>query len=494
VDVEDSMNNLIATDAYSFDDVLLVPSYSDILPKDVDTKTQLTRDLKLNMPIVSAAMDTVTEAQTAIAMAREGGVGFIHRNMSVKSQAMEVDQVKKSESGMIVDPLTIGPDQPIEKVMALMARYRISGVPVTKGDQLVGIVTNRDLRFETDMTKKVSDVMTSKNLVTVSEGISLEESKKLLHEHRIEKLLVVDKNGRLTGMITIKDIEKIKKYPNACKDAMGRLRVGAAIGVGEDMLARTQALLAAGADVVVIDTSHGHSGNVIRAVERLKGDFPGMQLIAGNVGTGEGAQALIDAGVDAVKIGIGPGSICTTRIVAGIGVPQISAIMNCREVSEKTGIPLVADGGIKFSGDITKAIGAGAHTIMIGGLFAGTEESPGETIFFQGRSYKVYRGMGSLEAMKKGSKDRYYQTEQERDDKLVPEGIVGRVPYRGTLSANIHQLIGGLKAGMGYVGCNTIDALREKARFVKISAAGMRESHVHDVIITKEAPNYSVDN
>lgn len=488
------MNNLIATDAYSFDDVLLVPSYSDILPKDVDTKTQLTRDLKLNMPIVSAAMDTVTEAQTAIAMAREGGVGFIHRNMSVKSQAMEVDQVKKSESGMIVDPLTIGPDQPIEKVMALMARYRISGVPVTKGDQLVGIVTNRDLRFETDMTKKVSDVMTSKNLVTVSEGISLEESKKLLHEHRIEKLLVVDKNGRLTGMITIKDIEKIKKYPNACKDAMGRLRVGAAIGVGEDMLARTQALLAAGADVVVIDTSHGHSGNVIRAVERLKGDFPGMQLIAGNVGTGEGAQALIDAGVDAVKIGIGPGSICTTRIVAGIGVPQISAIMNCREVSEKTGIPLVADGGIKFSGDITKAIGAGAHTIMIGGLFAGTEESPGETIFFQGRSYKVYRGMGSLEAMKKGSKDRYYQTEQERDDKLVPEGIVGRVPYRGTLSANIHQLIGGLKAGMGYVGCNTIDALREKARFVKISAAGMRESHVHDVIITKEAPNYSVDN
>jgi len=488
------MNNLIATDAYSFDDVLLVPSYSDILPKDVDTKTQLTRDLTLNMPIVSAAMDTVTEAQTAIAMAREGGVGFIHRNMSVKSQAMEVDQVKKSESGMIVDPLTIGPDQPIEKVMALMARYRISGVPVTKGDQLVGIVTNRDLRFETDMTKKVSDVMTSKNLVTVSEGISLEESKKLLHEHRIEKLLVVDKNGRLTGMITIKDIEKIKKYPNACKDAMGRLRVGAAIGVGEDMLARTQALLAAGADVVVIDTSHGHSGNVIRAVERLKGDFPGMQLIAGNVGTGEGAQALIDAGVDAVKIGIGPGSICTTRIVAGIGVPQISAIMNCREVSEKTGIPLVADGGIKFSGDITKAIGAGAHTIMIGGLFAGTEESPGETIFFQGRSYKVYRGMGSLEAMKKGSKDRYYQTEQERDDKLVPEGIVGRVPYRGTLSANIHQLIGGLKAGMGYVGCNTIDALREKARFVKISAAGMRESHVHDVIITKEAPNYSVDN
>jgi len=488
------MTDQIVAEAYSFDDVLLMPSYSDVLPKDVDTRTRLTRKLDLNIPIVSAAMDTVTEAQTAITMAREGGIGFIHRNMSLKSQAMEVDQVKKSESGMIVDPLTIDPERPIEEVMKLMARYRISGVPVTRGDQLVGIVTNRDLRFESDMTKKVSDVMTSKKLVTVNEGITLEESKKLLHEHRIEKLLVVDKNGRLTGMITIKDIEKIKKYPNACKDAMGRLRVGAAIGVGEDMMARAQALLDAGADVLVIDTSHGHSGNVIRAVQRLKGDFPEMQLVAGNVGTGEGAQALIDAGVDGVKIGIGPGSICTTRIVAGIGVPQVSAIMNCRKVSEKTGVPLIADGGIKFSGDITKAIGAGAHTIMIGGLFAGTEESPGETILFQGRSYKVYRGMGSLEAMKKGSKDRYYQTEQESDDKLVPEGIVGRVPYRGTLSGNIHQLIGGLKAGMGYVGCNSIESLREKARFMKISAAGMRESHVHDVIITKEAPNYRVDN
>jgi IMP dehydrogenase len=473
------MNNLIAEEAFSFDDVLLIPSYSDILPKDVETHTRLTRGLSLNIPIVSAAMDTVTEAQTAITMAREGGIGFIHRNMSVRHQAMQVDQVKKSESGMIVDPLTIGPDRPIEEVMKLMARYRISGVPVTRGDQLVGIVTNRDLRFETDMTKK---------------GISLEESKKLLHTHRIEKLLVVDKNGRLTGMITIKDIEKIKKYPNACKDAMGRLRVGAAVGVGPDMMTRAEALMKAGADVIVIDTSHGHSGNVIRAIQRLKGDFPDMQLVAGNVGTGEGAQALVDAGVDGIKIGIGPGSICTTRIVAGIGVPQISAIVNCREVSEKTGVPLIADGGIKFSGDITKAIGAGAHTIMIGGLFAGTEESPGETILFQGRSYKVYRGMGSLEAMKKGSKDRYYQTEQESDDKLVPEGIVGRVPYRGTLSGNIHQLIGGLKAGMGYVGCRTIEELRQKARFVRISAAGMRESHVHDVIITKEAPNYRVDN
>jgi IMP dehydrogenase len=488
------MNNLIAEEAFSFDDVLLIPSYSDILPKDVETHTRLTRGLSLNIPIVSAAMDTVTEAQTAITMAREGGIGFIHRNMSFRHQAMQVDQVKKSESGMIVDPLTIGPDRPIEEVMKLMARYRISGVPVTRGDQLVGIVTNRDLRFESDMTKQVSDVMTSENLVTVSEGISLEESKKLLHTHRIEKLLVVDKNGRLTGMITIKDIEKIKKYPNACKDSMGRLRVGAAIGVGPDMMTRAEALMKAGADVIVIDTSHGHSGNVIRAIQRLKGDFPDMQLVAGNVGTGEGAQALVDAGVDGIKIGIGPGSICTTRIVAGIGVPQISAIVNCREVSEKTGVPLIADGGIKFSGDITKAIGAGAHTIMIGGLFAGTEESPGETILFQGRSYKVYRGMGSIEAMKKGSKDRYYQTEQESDDKLVPEGIVGRVPYRGTLSGNIHQIIGGLKAGMGYVGCRTIEELREKARFVRISAAGMRESHVHDVIITKEAPNYRVDN
>ena len=494
MDAEDTMTILIPEEAYSFDDVLLAPAYSDVLPKDVDTRTRLTRDLTLNIPIVSAAMDTVTEAQSAITMAREGGVGFIHRNMSVKHQAMEVDQVKKSESGMIVDPLTIGPDRPIEEVMKLMAHYRISGVPVTRGDQLVGIVTNRDLRFETDMTKKVSDVMTSEKLVTVSEGISLEESKKMLQAHRIEKLLVVDKNGQLTGLITIKDIEKIKKYPNACKDAMGRLRVGAAIGVGEDMMPRAQALLKAGADVLLIDTSHGHSGNVIRSVQRLKGEFPDMQLVAGNVGTGEGAQALIDAGVDAVKIGIGPGSICTTRIVAGIGVPQISAIMNCRKVSEKTGVPLIADGGIKFSGDITKAIGAGAHTIMIGGLFAGTEESPGETILFQGRSYKVYRGMGSLEAMKMGSKDRYYQTEQESDDKLVPEGIVGRVPYRGTLSANILQLIGGLKAGMGYVGCRTIEELRQKARFVRISAAGMRESHVHDVIITKEAPNYRVEN
>ncbi len=480
-------------EAYSFDDVLLIPNHSQMLPKDVDVSTMLTKNITLNIPIVSAAMDTVTEARTSISMAREGGMGFIHRNMSIHSQALEVDQVKKSESGMIIDPVTIHPEQPVREVLALMEKYRISGVPVTKGDRLVGIVTNRDLRFETNLEKHVSEVMTKDNLVTVSEGITLEDSKKLLHKHRIEKLLVVDSKGRLKGLITIKDIEKIKKYPNACKDSMGRLRVGAAVGVGADMEQRTDALLKAGADVVLIDTSHGHSQNVIRAVEVLKSTFREIELIAGNVGTQEGAKALIDAGADGVKIGIGPGSICTTRIVAGIGVPQITAIMNCMGVSDTTGIPLIADGGIKFSGDITKALGAGAHAVMIGGLFAGTEESPGETVFFQGRSYKVYRGMGSIEAMKEGSKDRYYHGDDVDENKLVPEGIVGRVPYRGTLSANIYQLVGGLKSGMGYVGSRTIGELRQKARFIKISAAGLRESHVHDVIITKEAPNYRLD-
>ena len=487
------MINIPPEEAYSFDDVLLMPNYSDVLPKDCDTSTRLTRNLNLSIPIVSAAMDTVTEARTSITMAREGGIGFIHRNMSIKSQVMEVDQVKKSESGMIIDPVTIHPEQKVHEVLGLMQKYHISGVPVTKGDQLVGIVTNRDLRFETDLEKEISEVMTKENLVKASEGITLEESKKLLHEHRIEKLLVVDKNDRLIGMITIKDIEKIKKFPNACKDERGRLRVGAAIGVGPDMEKRAEGLLNAGADVILIDTSHGHTKNVIEAVTRLKGTFKNIELVAGNVGTAKGAQDLINAGVDAVKVGIGPGSICTTRIVAGVGVPQVSAIMNCRSICSKSDVPLIADGGIKFSGDLTKAIGAGAHSIMIGGLFAGTDESPGESIFYQGRSYKVYRGMGSLEAMKKGSKDRYYQTEAEEDDKMVPEGIVGRVPYRGSLSSNIYQLMGGLKAGMGYVGCRTLAELREKARFIKISAAGMRESHVHDVIITKEAPNYRLD-
>jgi IMP dehydrogenase len=479
--------------AFSFDDILLLPGYSDVLPRDVDTCSPLTKNIALNIPLVSAAMDTVTESETSISMAREGGIGFIHRNLSIESQAIEVDKVKKSESGMIVDPVTIHPDQLVHEVLHLMNKYRISGVPVTKGEKLVGIVTNRDLRFETNLDKKISEVMTKENLVKVSEGITLEDSKSLLHQHRIEKLLVVDSNDRLLGMITIKDIEKVKKYPNACKDKLGRLRVGAAVGVGSDMEERVEALLRAGADVILIDTSHGHTKNVIEAVKILKSNFKDIELIAGNVGTAEGAEALVKAGVDGVKIGIGPGSICTTRIVAGVGVPQITAIMNCAEISKETGIPLIADGGIKFSGDVTKALGAGAHVVMIGGLFAGTEESPGELVIYQGRSYKSYRGMGSIEAMQKGSGDRYYQGEDIAGDKMVPEGIVGRVPYRGKLTDNIFQLIGGLKAGMGYVGCRNLEELREKARFIQISAAGMRESHVHDVIITKEAPNYRLD-
>ncbi len=487
------MKVLPPEEAYSFDDLLLIPNYSDVLPKEVDAGARLTKNLTLNIPIVSAAMDTVTESRTAISMARAGGIGFIHRNMSIENQVLEVSKVKKSESGMIVDPVTIHPDQRVHEVLEVMEKYRISGLPVIQGDRLVGIVTNRDLRFETDLEKRVSEVMTRNSLITVPEGITLEESKKILHKHRIEKLLVVDPKGRLTGLITIKDIEKIKKYPNACKDGRGRLRVGAAVGAGPDIKKRTDALLKAGADVLLIDTSHGHSKNVMDAVRGLKEDFPEIDLIAGNVATAKGAEDMINAGVDGIKIGIGPGSICTTRIVAGIGVPQITAIMNCRSISDKTGVPLIADGGIKFSGDITKAIAAGAHSVMIGGLFAGVEESPGEMIFFQGRSYKVYRGMGSLEAMKKGSKDRYYHGEEPEEDKLVPEGIVGRVPYRGPLSEILFQLVGGLKAGMGYVGCRTIKELREKARFMKISAAGLRESHVHDVIITKEAPNYRLD-
>jgi len=482
-------------ETYSYEDVLLIPGYSDVLPKDVNVNTRLTKNLTLNIPIVSAAMDTVTEARTSISMAREGGLGFIHRNMNIKSQVLEVDKVKKSESGMIIDPVTVNPDQPIGVAIKLMEEYRISGLPVvTDGGIIAGILTNRDLRFETNMDKKVSEVMTKENLVTVSEGITLEDSKKLLHQYRIEKLLVVDKKKRLAGMITVKDIEKIKKYPNACKDSMGRLRVGAAVGVGPDMEERAEALLRAGVDVILIDTSHGHSKNVIDAVEILKSNFNDIELIAGNVVTAKGADDLAKAGVDGIKIGIGPGSICTTRIVAGIGIPQVTAIMNCRSISNKHGVPLIADGGIKFSGDITKAIGAGAHVVMIGSLFAGVEESPGESIFFQGRSYKLYRGMGSIEAMKKGSGDRYHQTEEvENNNKLVPEGIVGRVPYKGSLASNIFQLAGGLRAGMGYTGCQTIEELREKARFVKISAAGLRESHVHDVIITKEAPNYTLD-
>jgi IMP dehydrogenase len=478
--------------ALTFDDLLLVPAESTILPKDVDTRTSLTNNIIMNIPIVSAAMDTVTESQTAICMAREGGIGFIHRNMSIERQTLEVDKVKKSESGMIVDPITIEPEQKVKGALELMSRYKISGVPVVKGRRLVGILTNRDLRFETNLEQSVSNVMTKDKLVTVSQNISLEDSKKLLHKHRIEKLLVVDEDFNLKGLITIKDIEKIQKYPNACKDHLGRLRVGGAVGI-TDREARVQALLNAGCDVICIDTSHGHSKGVLDAVRDTKKNFPACEIIAGNVATFEGAEALIKSGVDAVKIGVGPGSICTTRIVAGIGVPQMTAIMECARASAKYGIPIIADGGIKYSGDITKALGAGAHCVMIGGLFAGTEESPGETVLFQGRSYKVYRGMGSLEAMKEGSRDRYMQDDIESSLKLVPEGIEGRVPFRGSLSNSIYQIMGGVKAGMGYVGCVSIEELRKKARFVRITPSGLRESHVHDVIITKEAPNYRMD-
>jgi IMP dehydrogenase len=488
--MEDPMLDDHLAEALTFDDLLLVPADSNILPRDVNTSSLLTNNISLNIPIISAAMDTVTEAPTAICLAQEGGMGIIHRNMSVERQAIEVDKVKKSESGMIVDPITIEPEQKVSDALALMNRYRISGVPVVKKKVLVGILTNRDLRFETDLDQPVANVMTRENLITVSSShISLEDSKKLLHKHRIEKLLVVDENYHLTGLITIKDIEKIKKYPLASKDSLGRLRVGAAVGI-VDREERIAALLAAGADVIIIDTSHGHSSGVLDAVRATKANFPQCELIAGNVATAEGAKALIEAGVDAVKVGVGPGSICTTRIIAGVGVPQMSAIRDAYKMGARYNIPIIADGGIKYSGDIAKALAAGAHSVMIGGLFAGTEESPGETILFQGRSYKVYRGMGSLEAMKMGSKDRYYQDDMESNLKLVPEGIEGRVPYRGSTSASIHQLLGGLKAGMGYVGCRTIAELREKARFVKITSAGLRESHVHDVIITKEAPNY----
>ena len=482
----------LVKESLTFDDLLLVPAASNVLPRDVDTSTLLTKNISLNIPIVSAAMDTVTESRTAICMAQEGGIGIIHRNMSIEQQAIEVDKVKKSESGMIVDPITIEPDKKVSDALKLMNQYSISGVPVVKKGKLVGILTNRDLRFEENLDQPVANVMTKKNLVTVSSNISLEDSKKLLHKHRIEKLLVVDDDFKLKGLITIKDIEKIRRYPSACKDSFGRLRVGAAVGI-IDREARIDALLAAGADVIAIDTSHGHSAGVINAIKSIKSNFPKCELIAGNVATSEGAKALIEAGVDAVKVGVGPGSICTTRIIAGVGVAQMSAIRDAYKVASKHGIPLIADGGIKYSGDIVKAIGAGAHCVMIGGLFAGTEESPGENILFQGRSYKVYRGMGSLEAMKMGSRDRYYQDDIEGQLKIVPEGIEGRVPFRGSLSASILQLIGGLKAGMGYIGCKTIPEIIEKSRFIRITQAGLRESHVHDVIITKEAPNYWID-
>lgn len=478
----------------TFDDVLLIPSLSDMMPKDADVSTYLTKSIKLNIPIISAAMDTVTEAKTAICLAQEGGIGIIHRNMGIEDQAQEVEKVKKSESGMIVDPITIRPEQKIRDAVELMARFRISGIPVTKGKRLVGIITNRDLRFETNLEETVENVMTKENLVTVKEGINLEESKSILHKHKIEKLLVVDRSFNLKGLVTIKDIEKMRKFPNACKDQLGRLRVGAAVGVAKDREMRVDALLKAGCDVIVIDTAHGHSRNVIEAVRDTKKNFKDVQVVAGNIATADGCEALIKAGSDGVKIGVGPGSICTTRIIAGIGVPQISAIFDVEKVAKKYDVPIVADGGIKFSGDITKAIAAGAHSVMIGNLFAGTDETPGEMVLYQGRTYKVYRGMGSLEVMKEGrSRDRYCMDEDEIETKIVPEGIEGRVPYRGSLSIMVQQLVGGLRAGMGYVGCKTINELHQKRQFLRITSAGLKESHVHDVIITKEAPNYRIE-
>ena len=477
----------------TFDDVSLVPIFSEVLPRDVDVSTQLTKAIRLNIPLVSAAMDTVTESRTAIAMAQEGGIGIIHRNMSISEQALEVDKVKKSESGMILNPITMHPEQKIFEALEIMKKYRISGVPITKDGKLVGILTNRDLRFEKRLDERISTVMTKDHLITVPVGTTLEASKEILHKNRIEKLLVVDEDNNLKGLITIKDIEKMRKYPHSCKDHLGRLRVGAAIGPGKDREERTEALIRAGVDVLVLDTAHGHSKDVLSAVRDIKEKFPDCQLIAGNVATKQGTLDLIKAGVDAVKVGVGPGSICTTRVIAGVGIPQLSAIIEAAEISEGNGVPVIADGGIKFSGDITKAIAAGAHSVMIGNLFAGADESPGEIVLYQGRSYKVYRGMGSLEAMKEGSRDRYFQDEIESEAKLVPEGIEGRVPYRGALSYCIQQLIGGLKAGMGYLGATNILELKQKAKFIRITSSGLRESHVHDVIITKEAPNYRLE-
>ena len=487
------MDDQIIKEGLTFNDLVLLPGQSTVLPKDIDVKTKLSRNISINIPIVSAAMDTVTESKTAIALARQGGLGFIHKNMTIEKQVLEVEKVKKSESGMIIDPITIDPEQKILEVLTIMKKYKISGVPVVKKGNLMGIITNRDLRFETNLDKKVEDVMTKDNLATVPVGTTLEESKSILHERRIEKLLVVDDAGKLKGLITIKDIEKIKKYPHSCKDHIGRLRVGAAVGVGPERDERIDRLINANVDVIVIDSAHGHSKGVIETVKETKKNFPNLELIAGNVATSEGTRALIETGVDAVKVGIGPGSICTTRIIAGVGVPQMTAIMECAREASKKNIPVIADGGMRFSGDITKAIAGGALSVMIGNLLAGTEESPGETVLFQGRTYKVYRGMGSVEAMREGSIDRYFQEMTEGETKLVPEGIVGRVPYRGPLADTTYQLIGGLRAGMGYVGACDIKELQAKAKFLKITAAGLREGHVHDVIITKEASNYQLE-
>ena len=480
--------NRIVKKGLTFDDVLLIPAKSSVLPRDVDVSTYLTPKIKLNIPLISAGMDTVTTSRMAIAMAREGGIGIIHKNMTIEEQALEVDKVKRSEHGVITNPIYLSPDDSIQDALEIMARYRISGVPITVDGKLVGIITNRDLRFETDINRRIKEVMTKENLVTAKVGTNLEEAKEILKKHKIEKLPLVDENMNLKGLITIKDIEKARQYPNSAKDERGRLRVGAAVGVSKETPERVAALYDAGVDVIVVDTAHGHSIGVIETVKMLRKEYPDLQIIAGNVATAEATADLIKAGADAIKVGIGPGSICTTRVVAGIGVPQVTAIMDCAKEADKYGTPVIADGGIRFSGDIVKALAAGASTVMIGSLFAGTEESPGEIEIYQGRSYKVYRGMGSIGAMKAGSCDRYFQ---ENEQKLVPEGIEGRVPYKGPLSETIYQMIGGLRAGMGYCGAPNIEALRKNSKFIQITDAGLRESHPHDVSITKEAPNYS---
>ena len=479
----------------TFDDVLLVPAYSEILPADADTRTKFSRNISLNIPLCSSAMDTVTEASLAIALAQQGGIGVIHKNYSIQQQAEEVDKVKRSESGMIVDPVTIGQNKLVSEALAIMERFKISGVPVTdENGLLVGIITNRDLRFETRFDIPVSEIMTPQPLVTVPVGTTLDEAKVKLQKHRIEKLLVVDENGHLKGLITVKDIQKAINFPIAAKDELGRLRCAAAIGATGDYLERAAALVASRVDAIVIDTAHGHSSRVINAIEKVRSEFPGIEVIAGNVATADAATALIGAGVDAVKVGIGPGSICTTRIVTGAGVPQILAVTECVRAAKDTGVPVIADGGIKFSGDVAKSIAAGADSVMIGSLFAGTEEAPGEVILFQGRNFKTYRGMGSIGAMKKGSSDRYSQEETSSDAKYIPEGIEGRVAYKGTVAEMVTQLVGGLRSGMGYTGCRTIAELQTNAKFVRITSAGLRESHVHDVIITKEAPNYRIES
>ncbi len=477
----------------TFDDVLIMPAYSQVLPKDADISTRLTKEIKLNIPILSAAMDTVTESRMAIAIAQEGGIGVIHKNLTIEEQASEVVKVKKYESGIVLEPITLDPDQRLYDAFRIREEKQISGFPVVKDGVLVGILTNRDIRFEKDLSKKVSAVMT-KDVVTVPAGTTIKKAKVLLHRHRIEKLPVVDRKWNLKGLITIKDIEKREKYPNSCKDGLGRLMVGGAVGVSKDGEARVDALIRSGVDVIFVDTAHGHSKGVIDIVASIRKNFPKCQLIAGNVATREGAAALIKAGVDGLKVGVGPGSICTTRVVTGVGVPQVTAIIDTVDVARKRDIPVIADGGIKFSGDVVKAIVAGADSVMIGGLFAGTDESPGETVLYHGRTYKVYRGMGSIGAMQKGSKDRYFQEEITTEAKFVPEGIEGRVPYKGPLSSSIYQLIGGLRSGMGYCGCRSVTQLQKKARFTRITSSGLRESHVHDVIITKEAPNYKIED